>query len=72
MSRLTYKVNDTYYVNEPRHLYDDTWELVQVLGKLEDLMEKYEIEDLTDLEIALDYYYHRFDGLHTERVINNE
>ena len=72
MSRLTYKVNDTYYVNEPRHLYDDTWELVQVLGKLEDLMEKYEIEDLTDLEIALDYYYHRFDGVHTERVINNE
>ena len=72
MSRLTYKVNDTYYVNEPRHLYDDTWELVQVLGKLEDLMEKYEIEDLTDLEIALNYYYHRFDGVHTERVINNE
>ena len=42
------------------------------LGKIEDLMEKYEIEDLTDLEIALDYYYHRFDGVHTERVDNDE
>ena len=38
------------------------------LGKIEDLLEKYEIEDLNDLEIALCYYYHRFDGLHTERV----
>ena len=37
MSRLTKKVNDAYYVKDPRHLYDDTWELVQELGKLEDL-----------------------------------
>ena len=42
------------------------------LANIEDLMEKYDIEDLTDLEIALDYYYHRFDGLHTERVGNDE
>ena len=45
---------------------------IHKLGKLEYLMEKYEIEDLVDLEIALNYYYHRFDGIHTERVINNE
>lgn len=37
MSRLTFKVNDAYYVKEPRHLYEDTWELVQELGKLEDI-----------------------------------
>lgn len=37
MSRLTMKVNDAYYVKDPRHLYDDTWELVQELGRLEDL-----------------------------------
>ena len=37
MSRLTYKVNDAYYVKDPRHLYDDTWELVQELGRLEDI-----------------------------------
>lgn len=37
MSRLTKKVNDAYYVKDPRHLYDDTWELVQELGRLEDI-----------------------------------
>ena len=42
MSRLTYKVNDAYYVKDPRHLYDDTWELVQELGKLEDLEDELE------------------------------
>lgn len=72
MSRLTYKVNDTYYVKELRHLYEDTWELIQELGKLEDILKEYGIEDLTDLKIVLDYYNHRFDGLHTERVGNDE
>ena len=38
------------------------------LGELEDILEEYGVEDLTDLKIALDYYNHRFDGLHTERV----
>lgn len=45
-------------------------EILWKLYDVEDLMEKYELEDLTDLEIALDYYYHRFDGVHTERVDN--
>lgn len=47
MNRLTYKVNDAYYVQEPRHLYDDTWELVQKLGKYEDLEDSFGIDLLT-------------------------
>ena len=42
------------------------------LGKLEDLLEKYEIEDLVELEIALDQYYHRYDNVQTRRVDKNE
>ena len=42
------------------------------LGKLEDLMEKYNINDLVDLEIALNYYYHRFDDVQTRRIDENE
>ena len=41
------------------------------LEKLEDLLEKYEIEDLSELEIALDQYYHRYDNVQTRRVKNN-
>ena len=42
------------------------------LGKLENLLEKYEIEDLAELEIALDQYYHRYDKVETRRVDNSE
>lgn len=42
------------------------------LGKLEDLMEKYKINDLVELEIALDYYEHRYDKIETRRIDNNE
>ena len=38
------------------------------LGKIEDLMEKYNINDLIELEIALDYYEHRYDNVQTRRV----
>ena len=38
---------------------------------IENLLEKYEIEDLSELEIALDYYYHRYDNVQTRRVNNN-
>ena len=51
MERLTFKVNGAYYVKDPRHLYDDTWELVQKLGAIEDLLEKYQINDIEELEI---------------------
>lgn len=76
MSRLTKKNNQgigswTQFGDEyiPAHNVKHK-HCVNKLGKLEDLMEKYEIEDLIDLEIALVYYYHRFDGVHTERVGN--
>ena len=38
----------------------------------EKLLEKYEIEDLAELEIALDQYYHRCDNVQTRRVNDNE
>lgn len=71
MSRLTryhyngvlVEIGGYYELNNSNYM-----DVTDKLGKIEDLMEKYDIEDLIDLEIALDYYYHRFDGLHTERV----
>lgn len=42
------------------------------LRVIEDLLEKYEIEDLVELEIALDQYYHRCDKVETRRVEKNE
>ena len=67
MSRLTTKtkLGDYIFIDGEQTCLNT---IATKLGKLEDLLEKYEIEDLTDLEIALDYYYHRFDGVHTERV----
>ena len=47
-------------------------EVCDKLFQLEDLMEKYEIEDLSELEIALDKYYHRYDKVETRRVEENE
>lgn len=46
------------------------FELYKKLGKIENLMEKYEIEDFVELEIALDQYYHRYDKVETRRVDN--
>ena len=45
---------------------------IDKLGELEDLLEKYEIKDLSELEIALDQYYHRYDKVETRRVNDNE
>lgn len=42
------------------------------LHTLENLMKKYEIEDLAELEIALDQYYHKYDKTKTRRVDSNE
>ena len=47
-------------------------EIYKRLSIYENLLEKYEIEDLTELEIALDQYYHRYDKVETRRVENNE
>ena len=43
-------------------------EVCNKLFQLEDLLEKYEIKDLAELEIALDQYYHRYDKVETRRV----
>ena len=63
MSRLTRYHHNGLLVENGGYYEPDThyMAIVAKLGKIEDLMEKYEIEDLTELEIALDYYY-------TERV----
>ena len=75
MSRLTKKDSSmkTYM-----HIYSDenkqfvVYDLCQKLGKIEDLMEKYDINDLVELEIALDYYKHRYDNVQTRKIDNNE
>ena len=46
-------------------------EVCDKLFQLEDLLEKYEIEDLAELEIALDQYHHRYDKVETRRVEEN-
>ena len=72
MSRLTKK--KTVYHETAKSVNDKVLcaAALNKLGKLEDILEEYNIEDLTDLVIALDYYDHRFDGLHTERVGKDE
>ena len=86
MSRLSYKLDKpikTKYLNYEYHIIPDydidrgnfgriSYDMIfNKLGKLEDLLEKYEIEDLAELEIALDQYYHRYDNVQTKRVKNN-
>lgn len=73
MSRLTHKLDEKYYPIMNQYGYDNVRrDIYTKLGKVEDILEEYGIEDLTDLKIALDYYNHRYDGLHTERVGKNE
>ena len=73
MNRLTRKVEyegETLYGSPIGTKCDDFDQLQNVynkLGEIEDLMEEYGINDLVDLKIALDYYDHRFDGVHSER-----
>ena len=68
MNRLTrYDVKQKHYVRIASRLAVDN-----TLGKVEDLMGKYEIEDLVEMEIALDQYYHRYDKVETRRVDRNE
>ena len=68
MNRLTrYDVKQKHYVRIASRLAVDN-----TLGKVEDLLGKYEIEDLVEMEIALDQYYHRYDKVETRRVDHNE
>ena len=76
MSRLTYKniVDKEYYPIMIQYSFDKVRKnITNKLGQIEDILEEYGIEDLTDLKIALDYYNHRFDGgVYTERVGKDE
>lgn len=68
MSRLTKKIDEGFYVsNAPC-----TDDLKYKLGQIEDILEEYDIKDLAELKIALDYYDHRYDGVSTKRVDKNE
>ena len=71
MSRLTYKDLASYSGRiNGKTLFDKVY---NKLGQIEDILEEYDIEDLTDLKIALDYYNHRYDsGVYTERVGKDE
>ena len=68
MSRLTKKIDEGFYVA----FVPNTDTLKGKLGRIEDLMEQYNINDLVDLEIALNYYEHRYDKVETRRMDNNE
>lgn len=83
MNRLTNKkianIEKDYFITMKKEEYlkqvknAPTYEeIYKHLSIYEDLLEKYEIEDLSELEIALDQYYHRYDNVQTRRVNNNE
>lgn len=87
MSRLTMKLDEpikTKYLNYEYNRIPD-YDIVRgnfgrisddmifnKLGQIEDILEEYDIKDLAELKIALDYYNHRYDGVSTKRVITNE
>ena len=72
MSRLTKKIENPQYSNDYEMLCAHSYHLINKIGELEDLLEKYEIKDLSELEIALDQYYHRYDKVETRRVNDND
>jgi hypothetical protein len=58
---------------ELHHIFGLDFEILPRPKRVEDILEEYGIEDLTDLIIALDYYNHRYDGgVYTERVDKDE
>ena len=82
MNRLTSKkianIEKDYFITMKKEEYLEQVknapayeEIYKHLSKYENLLEKYEIEDLAELEIALDYYYHRYDKVETRRVDSN-
>lgn len=47
-------------------------QLEKTTAKIEELLTKYDIENLVRLEMALDYYEHRFDDVQTRRRENED
>lgn len=72
MNRLTKKIENPQYMNDYELLVAHNYHLYNKLGQLEDLMEQYNINDLAELKIVLDYYEHRYDKVETRRMDNNE
>lgn len=76
MNRLTYELGHKgtgEYEPNPHNIPISNYiSCINKLGKLEDLLEKYEIEDLVELEMALNQYYHRYDNVQTRRVEDND
>lgn len=70
MNRLTNKNMIIKFARNSGKTFFD--KIYRKLYKIEDLLEKYEIEDLAELEIALDQCYHRYDKVETRRVKNND
>ena len=83
MSRLTNKkianTEKGYFITMKKEEYLEQVKNAPTYGEIykhlsiyENIMEKYEIKDLAELEIALDQYYHRYDKVETRRVDDNE
>ena len=53
MSRLTKKIENPQYSNDYEMLCTFDYHLINKLGRIEDLMEKYEIEDVEELELII-------------------
>ena len=76
MSRLTTKIdeNDYCFSCSRNNFYygNGSKEITNKLGQIEDILEEYDIEDLTELKIALDYFEHRYDKVETRRMDNKD
>ena len=66
MSRLTEK--GTFFEIEKHYQDTRKGNVIDKLGQIEDILEEYDIEDLIELKIALDYYNHRYDKVETRRI----
>lgn len=75
MSRLTRYHQESLLTDEGGYYEPNSsnyYDIIIKLGQIEDILEEYDIKDLTELKIALDYYDHRYDGISTKRVDKNE
>ena len=69
MDRLTEKITEGFYV-APN--IKNTDELQYRLGRIEDILKKYKIKNLAELEVALYQYYHRNYHVQTRKIEDNE
>lgn len=53
-------------------LIEPIYQDIDKLYKIQDLLEKYGIEDLAELETVLDKYYHMYNNVESRRLDSNE